>query len=84
MRLLLGRLKWTVYAVCDGSGHCQVIDTLIDAGNAGLRLLADISEYVPSNGPGHNEEFTKALRDSILEFRQPTSRGGTPRVLYLL
>jgi Gp49-like protein DUF891 len=80
--LLLAQAKWTVYAVCGGTGECQVLDTLIEAGVPGKRLLADLREYVPVNGPGHNEEFTKALRDGILEFRQPTSKGPTPRVLY--
>ena len=83
MRLvLLGRRKWTVYVVCSERGDCPVLDTLSQCGNAGVRLLSDLREYVPTHGPGFNEEFSKALRDHILEFRQPTARGGTPRVLY--
>jgi putative component of toxin-antitoxin plasmid stabilization module len=80
--LLLARAKWTVYAVCGGASECQVLDILIEAGAPGIRLLSDLREYVPSHGPGHNEEFTKVLRDGIFEFRQPTNRGPTPRVLF--
>jgi phage-related protein len=83
MRILqLGRGTWTVQAICTDDGECPVMNLLMQSGKPGLRLLADLQQTVPARGPGHNEQFSKYLRDDILEFRQPTSRGGTPRVLY--
>lgn len=59
-----------------------MLDLLESAGAPGERLLADLQERVPNHGPLHNSEASKPLRDKILEFREPTKKGGTLRVLY--
>jgi phage-related protein len=84
MRLLkLGQKEWTVLAVLDEHDGCSVLDLLAGAGDPGKRMLADLQVSIPERGPPlNNPEASKALRDSILEFREPTNRGGTLRVLY--
>lgn len=84
MRLLrLGHQQWTVLAVMNDRGECAVLELLMNAGEPGERLLADLRESVPERGPPtNNTEATKALRDKILEFREPVKKGGTLRVLY--
>ena len=83
MRLVrLGQGRWTVLAVLNGRGDCQVLDLLESEGAPGERLLADLQERVPNHGPPLNSEASKPLRDKILEFREPTNHGGTLRVLY--
>jgi phage-related protein len=67
----------------DRGGQCAVLDLLMNSGAPGERLLADLRESVPERGPPtNNREATKALRDKILEFREPVKKGGTLRVLY--
>jgi hypothetical protein len=63
--------------------ECPVLDLLESSGDPGKRLLSDLKESIPERGPPkNNPEASKALRDSILELREPVSKGGTLRVLY--
>jgi hypothetical protein len=83
MRLVrFGQKRWTVLAVMDDRGDCPVLELLKGAGDPGARVLADLQEVYPERGPPRNSEASKALRDKILEFREPTTKGGTLRVLY--
>ena len=59
-----------------------MLDLLQSEGDPGDRLLADLKETIPERGPLRNTEASKPLRDKILELREPTSHGGTLRVLY--
>ena len=78
----LGRAAWTVHAVASDDGEsCDVVDLLKSSGRHGTSMLAKLREVVPEKGPYLNE-FSEALRDGILEFRKPSGRGGTLRVLY--
>lgn len=81
--LRLGQKVWTVLAVMDHRGACAVLDLLESQGDPGERLLADLQENIPQRGPPRNNpDASKALRDKIYELREPTTRGGTLRVLY--
>ena len=83
MRLtLLGHAEWTVLAVMTERGNCEVLDLLMSSGKPGERMLADLTQRMPQHGPPRNTEASKALRDRILELREPVSKGGTLRVLY--
>ncbi len=83
MRLLrLGKRNWTVLVVTKGRFECPVLDLLEASGDPGERLLSDLKEYVPNRGPPKNSEASKPLRDKILEFREPVTKGGTLRLLY--
>lgn len=83
MRLAkIGQSRWTVLAVRDGRGACPVLDLLESSGAPGERLLADLEQTIPERGPPRNSDASKALRDKILELREPTTHGGTLRVLY--
>lgn len=84
MKLLrLAKQQWTVLAVQNDRGNCQVLDLLSESGDPGERLLSDLRESIPARGPPlNNQEFSKSLRDKIFEFREPTTKGGTLRVLW--
>lgn len=89
MRLvLLGRDRWSVFAVCSDEVTCPVLDFVADELEAkrGRKVLSDLREFVPSSSVQDwtRTDFSKPLTgsNSILEFRWPTGRGGTPRVLW--
>lgn len=83
MRLAkLGQGRWKVLAVVNARGDCPVLELLMESGAPGVRLLADLQERVPQHGPPRNSEASKPLRDKIFEFREPTTHGGTLRILY--
>jgi phage-related protein len=52
----------------------------------GNKVLSDLQQFVPTSEPQNwaQTDFSKRLKGSekILEFRWPTSKGGTPRVLW--
>jgi len=77
---------WTVYGICNARGDCQVLDMIAELetrrGNA---VLSDLREYIPNSMPRdwHRQELSAALNGTdLLEFRWPTGKGGTPRILW--
>jgi hypothetical protein len=80
--LLIGKGVWTVLAVLDDRGDCEILDLLQSHGAPGERMLADLQHSVPERGPPKNTEASKPLRDKILEFREPVTKGGTLRILW--
>jgi hypothetical protein len=86
--VLLGRDRWSVFAVCSDEVTCPVLDFVQDELEAkrGRKVLSDLREYVPFSDPKDwvRTDFSKSLTDSdaIYEFRWPKSKGGTPRVLW--
>jgi hypothetical protein len=80
--LRIGTEAWTVLAISDDASNCEVLDLLAASGDPGERMLADLQVSVPQRGPLKNSEASKFLRDKILEFREPVTKGGTLRVLW--
>lgn len=85
--VLIGRGQWSVYAICTDEATCPLLDFIeaLDP-KRGAKVLSDLKEYVPNSMPADwkRTDFSWSLRgsDSILEFRWPTKRGGTPRVFW--
>jgi len=89
--MLLVRLgsgaQWTVYAATHANGSCPVLDLVgaLDK-KRGAKVLSDLQQFVPISTPRDwvAMDFSWKLEgcDSILEFRWPTKKGGTPRVLW--
>lgn len=85
--VLIGQGQWTVYAICTDENTCPLLDFIAGLdGKRGAKVLSDLKEYVPYSTPADwsRTDFSWRLRgsDAILEFRWPTKRGGTPRVLW--
>lgn len=80
--LRIGHGAWTVLAILDRNGDSKVLDLLEANGAPGERILADLQRFIPERGPPKNTEASKPLRDKILEFREPVTKGGTLRVLW--
>lgn len=83
----LGQGIWTVYAICSDETTCPLLDFVdgLDAKRA-AKVLSDLKQFVPNFQPADwvRLDFSWKLRgsDAILEFRWPTKKGGTPRVLW--
>jgi hypothetical protein len=80
--LRIGHGAWTVLTILDSNGDSKVLDLLEANGAPGERILADLQRFIPERGPPKNKEASKPLRDKILEFREPVTKGGTLRVLW--
>jgi hypothetical protein len=84
----LGRgTQWTVYAATEANGSCPVLDLIaeLDEKRAN-KVLSDLQQFVPNSTRRDwiAMDFSWQLEgcDAILEFRWPTKKGGTPRVLW--
>jgi phage-related protein len=85
MNLLeIGRDRWTVLVVADGSWESELLNVLRTPSetNLGARMLALLREYVPTNGPPRNKEISKDLGGGRFEFRRQPRKGAALRVLY--
>ena len=78
--------RWRVLAICEPTG-CPVLDFIASLERKrGDQVLSDLQQFVPNYEPRDwvRADFSDALTksDGILEFRWPTSGGGTPRILW--
>jgi hypothetical protein len=65
------RQRWTVLAICDHRGECQVaafIDNL-KRGTADSRQVTAILERAAGSGPPHNKRKSNPLADGIFELK---------------
>jgi hypothetical protein len=77
--------EWTVYLYCQSETMCQVLETLLEGGTPGTRMLADLHKVSTRSRASleRDREFSKTIPGTkLLEFRLPTSKGATPRVSY--
>ena len=66
--------RYSIFAVCDDLGWCQVESFLLESRRAYPRAVRDLSstlrDYVPQHGPPFElAQRAKRLRDGICEFR---------------
>jgi hypothetical protein len=66
--------RYSIFAVCDDRGECQVERFLLEIRGRYPRAVRDLNaimqDYVPQHGPPFEvEERAKRLRDDICEFR---------------
>jgi hypothetical protein len=78
---------WTVTALCDDDGSCPLLDFLdgLDDLKKQAKILSDLQQFVPFHTTQDwGSEFSWSLRgsDKIYEFRWPSRKGGTSRVLW--
>lgn len=77
--------EWIVYLYCQAEDTCQVLDVLLNAGDIGTRMLADLRKvaYRSLESLQRDEEFSSRIDGTkLFEFRLQTSKGATPRVAY--
>jgi hypothetical protein len=66
--------RYSIFAVCDDSGRCQVEEFLLESRRAYPKAVRDMSstlrDYAPQHGPPFEvDERAKRLRDDICEFK---------------
>ncbi|HVT17476.1 MAG TPA: hypothetical protein VHQ90_15005 [Thermoanaerobaculia bacterium] len=66
--------RYSIYALCDESGSCQVEHFLLESRQAYPRAVRDLDsimrQWVPQHGPPFEvEERARKLRDEICEFK---------------
>jgi hypothetical protein len=85
--LLADGSKWKVYAVCSPNGDCPVLDLVLELDRKrAAKVLSDLREHVPesSSSDWAAGKFSEPLTNTegLFEFRWPTTKGGTPRVIW--
>ncbi len=66
--------RYSIYAVCDDSGRCQVEELLLESRRTYHKAVRDmistLRDYAPQHGPPFEvDERAKRLRDDICEFK---------------
>lgn len=85
--VLVGQGQWTVLAICSDATTCPLLDFVAELDEKrAAKVLSDLKQFVPNSQPADwaRIDFSWPLRgcNGIFEFRWPTRRGGTPRVLW--